>query len=133
MAGTGDFDEYELAYLTEEFAPIVEMFANDEMALTTYFEAAWWKLMTFDRYLSYRENACTGVSVETVAGRVVPAVTPVPSTPATTSPPDTLMTTETPVEAPTPQGPDSTSASANSLILLTVALVFISTAFVVRN
>lgn len=66
LAGsTEKFDEYELALLEEEFKPIVQKFAADEDALKTTFSAAWNKVMTADRYLNYRENACTGVKTAT--------------------------------------------------------------------
>jgi catalase (peroxidase I) len=64
----GEFSDYELALLEDEFRVIVDNFAEDEGALLTTFQQAWTKMMTADRYLNYRENACTDVSTPTKAG-----------------------------------------------------------------
>lgn len=73
----GDFTEDELALLEGDFGPIVAEFAADEAVLLETFEQAWTKMMTADRYLNYRENACTGVSTPTKVGETnVPTKSP---------------------------------------------------------
>jgi hypothetical protein len=60
---SGSYTEEELALLTGDMLPIVEMYAEDNAALHEAFKSAWVYMMTADRYLNNRENACTGVSV----------------------------------------------------------------------
>jgi catalase-peroxidase len=67
MDGNGNFTADELALLEDEFGPIVAKFAEDEETFLKTFADAWTKMMTADRFLNYRENACTGVDTPTIA------------------------------------------------------------------
>ena len=64
----GNFTNYELALLEGDFGAIVAEFAADEEVVLETFKQAWTKMMTADRYLNYRENACTDVSMPTKVG-----------------------------------------------------------------
>jgi catalase (peroxidase I) len=66
--GSGDheFTEYELALLkSKDLQDIVKKFSKDEKKLLETFIAAWTKMMTADRFLNNRENACAGVDTKT--------------------------------------------------------------------
>ena len=65
--GGGNFTADELALLTGDLRAIVDSFAADEALLLTTFDTAWAYLMTADRFLNNRENACTGVDTPTQA------------------------------------------------------------------
>jgi len=59
LAGEGEYDEYEMALLEEEFLPIVEEFAGDDSKFKVIFRSAWTKMMTADRYDGPVGNVCT--------------------------------------------------------------------------
>lgn len=67
QSGNGEFSDYELALLEEEFAPVVAHFALEEAAFLVAFSDAWTKMMTADRFLSPTGNACYGVDTQTLA------------------------------------------------------------------
>jgi catalase-peroxidase len=68
-SGDGNFTPYELALLEEsELRSIVDNFAKNEAQLSKAFNAAWTKMMTADRFLNNKENACTGVDTNTKKG-----------------------------------------------------------------
>jgi hypothetical protein len=101
---SANYTDEELALLTGDLLPIVETFAEDEAALIEAFTSGWTYMMTADRYLNNRDNACTGVSVAIDQG-------------ATPSP-----VAASPVASPT-QAPASGSA-VNVLGLSIVSMIF---------
>jgi catalase-peroxidase len=58
LAEDGDFDEYDLALLEDEFLPIVQLHASDNDHFLEVFSAAWTKLMNADRYDGPFANVC---------------------------------------------------------------------------
>lgn len=59
LVGDGDFDEYEVALLEEEFLPIVQQFADDEAKFLEVFTTAWTKMMVADRFDGPVRNVCS--------------------------------------------------------------------------
>ncbi|CAB9513450.1 Catalase-peroxidase [Seminavis robusta] len=66
LAGDGDFDEYEMALLEDEFLPIVQRFAGDNELFLGVFAAAWNKMMTADRFDGPVANICDSRTDETL-------------------------------------------------------------------
>jgi catalase-peroxidase len=58
LAEDGDFDEYDLALLQDEFLPIVQLYASENDHFLTMFSAAWTKLMNADRFDGPFGNLC---------------------------------------------------------------------------
>jgi len=66
LDGNGDFTDLELALLqSKDLEQIVKHFASNKKKLLETFSVAWTKMMTADRFLNNRENACSGVDSKT--------------------------------------------------------------------
>lgn len=66
LDGNGNFTIYELALLEDEFRPIVEEYAAEDVSnFNEAFLAAWTKMMTADRFDGPVDNACAGVKTPT--------------------------------------------------------------------
>jgi hypothetical protein len=60
-AGTGDFSAAEMALTEDEFMPIVDKYAGDDMMFKEMFAQAWTKMMTADRFDGPMTNPCDGI------------------------------------------------------------------------
>jgi Peroxidase len=69
--GNGEFDEFELALLDNEFLSIVDAYAADDSMVKSIFTGAWTKMMTADRYGAFRKNACDTTTVKEEPGELV--------------------------------------------------------------